>query len=621
MSDSQAKIQASTKSVSDLLGKKYSIDFYQREYSWQRRHIEDLRNDLIEKFLIRYDKQNERPTVINTYPHYFLGTIITTVENGQRYIVDGQQRLTTITLLLIFLRHCLKNEDDVLNCRSLIYSSKGGVTSFNINVEERVKCLQALFQQGAYSVGELDNLSVKNLVARYEDIEELFTESLQNIDLSYFYDWLTENIDLVEIEAFSDDDAFTIFETMNDRGLSLGQSDMLKGYLLANINSSELRWTHQKKTQANDIWKKRIREFDDLEGGDTDDFFRTWLRSNFAQSIREGKKDAVNKDFENINKFHRWVRDNKELLGLNESQEFYDFITDRMQRYARHYITLRRAAHQLTPGLEAVNYNAHNNFTLQYILALAPLRLDDDCVTVKEKMRLVTIFADIYFVRRVVNFKNTGYSSLRYSMFNLTKEIRDKSLVELRAILLKHLNGMWEKFSGLHNFFLHGRNKKHLRYLLARMTAWVEQKSGNPVNYRQFLWDAKGKPFEIEHIWANKYKEHGHGEDYDHEYDFQRERDYFGGLILLPKGLHKVLLDKPYEQKLKNYLNPQSNLLAASLHSQTHENKTSFKDFMAATKLPFKPHAQFKRADLLQRQELYRQICEQIWHPDRLNAI
>ncbi len=62
-------------------------------------------------------------------------------------------------------------------------------------------------------------------------------------------DWLVENVHLVEIKAYSDEDAYTIFETMNDRGLSLTPTDMLKGYLLANIKDVE------KRNQASRVWK------------------------------------------------------------------------------------------------------------------------------------------------------------------------------------------------------------------------------------------------------------------------------------------------------------------------------------------------------------------------------
>ncbi len=66
----------------------------------------------------------------------------------------------------------------------------------------------------------------------------------------YFIDWLLENVHLVEITAYSDDDAYTIFETMNDRGLSLSPTDMLKGYLLANIDPAA-------RASTNNRWRDR----------------------------------------------------------------------------------------------------------------------------------------------------------------------------------------------------------------------------------------------------------------------------------------------------------------------------------------------------------------------------
>ena len=56
-----SKVQAQTKSVRELLsGVNYGIDFYQREYAWARRHVEDLLNDFAERFLVSFDPQHER---------------------------------------------------------------------------------------------------------------------------------------------------------------------------------------------------------------------------------------------------------------------------------------------------------------------------------------------------------------------------------------------------------------------------------------------------------------------------------------------------------------------------------------------------------------------------------
>ena len=100
-----SKVQAQTKSVKELLtGVKYDIDFYQRGYEWKRWNVEELLNDFEAEFIANYAQEHE-PWQVANYRHYFLGTIITIPESGKRYIVDGQQRLTTLTLMLIYFHH------------------------------------------------------------------------------------------------------------------------------------------------------------------------------------------------------------------------------------------------------------------------------------------------------------------------------------------------------------------------------------------------------------------------------------------------------------------------------------------------------------------------------------
>jgi len=516
-------IQARTKSVRELLNNvKYSIDFYQREYVWERRHIEELLDDFEGRFCASYSEQHERWQAAS-YPHYFLGTIITVRENNQTYIVDGQQRLTTLTLLLIHILHIQDDDKPVTDVRSLIFSESYGNKSFNINVPERVDCMRALFENNKF----------------------------------------------------------------------------------------------------NAIWKRRIRELTDIgietKTEEDESFFKIWLRAKYAETIREHKKGAPYRDFENINKFHRWVRDNKKRVGLYATQDFYDFITQRMNRFAGHYIAMRKASLILTAGREEIYYNAWLVSTFQYMLALAPLRLEDDSHTVAEKIRLVTTFLDIYLARRIVNFRRIGYNTLQYAMFSLAKTIRDMDVSELRVHLRDYLDSMDDTFYGINEgeygpYYLTRRNRSQIRFLLARMTAWIEGQSGNSAAFDSYLYDAKGRPFQIEHIWADKYERHQ--DEFASEADFQYRRNYFGGLLLLPRGTNQSLGAASYEEKVQHYL--KENLLAASLHPQTCEKNPNFTSFVRNSGLPFHPHVQFKQADLDARQELYRQICEQIWNPARL---
>ena len=97
------KIDGDGRTVRQLLaGQKYSIDYYQREYKWQTKQVTELMDDLAAKFLESYEPGHERDDVAD-YGHYFLGSIIISDKDGVKFIIDGQQRLTTLSLLLIFL--------------------------------------------------------------------------------------------------------------------------------------------------------------------------------------------------------------------------------------------------------------------------------------------------------------------------------------------------------------------------------------------------------------------------------------------------------------------------------------------------------------------------------------
>ncbi len=259
-------ILGDAQSVSYLLSQKYQIDYYQRDYNWESKQVQELIEDLTTRFLLDYVESHERSQVAD-YGQYFLGSIIISQKDNVRYIVDGQQRLTSLTLLLIYLDRLIQDREDkesIADISDLIYSIKFGAKSFNLDIDERNSCLQSLIN-GENPDPVDQSPSVQNLINRYNDITEFFPDELRDQALPYFIDWLTEKVKLVEITTFSDDDAYTIFETMNDRGLSLAPTDMLKGFLLANIGDNSSR------AQADQVWKEWIGKLRDLgkeEGAD-----------------------------------------------------------------------------------------------------------------------------------------------------------------------------------------------------------------------------------------------------------------------------------------------------------------------------------------------------------------
>lgn len=362
------EIQGQAKTVKQLLGVKYAVDYYQREYKWETKQIQELIEDLTNRFFDHYREGDPRGAV-QKYGRYFLGSIIISRKDGDNFIVDGQQRLTSLTLLLLFLRNLQRDRDQRVNIDELIYSEAYGSKSFNLDVPKRLPAMDALFYQTPFDESSHEE-SVQNLVNRYRDIEELFPSELSGDVLPYFIDWLIFNVHLVEITAFSDEEAYTTFETMNDRGLSLTPTEMLKGFVLANITDED------RKTLANDLWRRRTRQLAELGKETEPDFFKAWLRSQYALRIRERKRAARAEDFDRIGtEFHRWVRDHAtdkddDLLTLRYPEDFSAFIERDFEFYSRQYTRLMEASRTFIPGLESVLYNAKLGFTLQYMVLL-----------------------------------------------------------------------------------------------------------------------------------------------------------------------------------------------------------------------------------------------------------
>ena len=170
------KIDGSPKTLKELLlNTKYSINYYQREYQWQTKQIEEMIEDLTSEFLNYYQDGDDRIKV-KEYGVYFMGSVVLTGRDNA--IIDGQQRLTSLTLLIMFLLNKAKEisiEDN--NLKGMIYSEAFGQKSFNINVPEREECLNAIFNNNEYEI-ENKNESIKNIYKAYKNIEEIFPEEI-----------------------------------------------------------------------------------------------------------------------------------------------------------------------------------------------------------------------------------------------------------------------------------------------------------------------------------------------------------------------------------------------------------------------------------------------------------
>lgn len=608
MSKDDHKIDADDRNVFDVLNeRKYTVDYFQREYSWEQKHIEQLVTDLTSTFLDVYQEGDPR-TSVEHYNNYYLGPFVVSSRDGMKSIIDGQQRLTSLTLFLIFLNNLQKELGGKESIEPLVFSEKYGQKSFNIQVEERKKCLEKLFLEGCYDVQPDDDESTVNMTKRYADIGEAFPEEIKGNAFPYFLDWLKYNVILVEITAYSDDNAYTIFESMNDRGLNLTSTEMLKGYILSRFKEAKDR------EQANRFWKESIQSLHRHSKEEDQKFFQAWLRSQYADTIRQGKAGSSNEDFEKIGtRFHSWFRDNLPKMGLKADSpaEFRTLVHDEMKYYLRAYLDILDAQKEEKSGWENVFYHCNWGIadSLGFALMLAPLKATDSADVTRLKINEVARFMETFAVRRSINFRKFGASSIRYTMYSLVKELRGKDLGSLRALLKAKLAEMPEKWDGVAEFRLHGMNRYFVKFLLSRITGFIEQQSGASTNFSTYFVSPGTKPYEVEHIWADKFEEHR--DEFEQRHEFDNYRNRIGDLVLLPQGTNQSYGAMTYAEKVEHYL--KENLLVKSLHPKAYENNPNFVGMAKNLGLKLKAHKTYAKADIDERQTLVRSVCEAIW--------
>jgi uncharacterized protein with ParB-like and HNH nuclease domain len=612
------------KSIRDLLqGRSFSIDEYQREYKWEEKNIVELVSDLIEKFNSCY-QPGHSTQLVSTYEGYFLGSIIVSSRGGISYLIDGQQRITSLTLLLIYLYRESRRMHNGLESmlEPLIFSDSYGRQVFNLDIAERLPVIDALFNGIDFNPEGLDE-SMQTMYKRYADIERQEVVAELGDSLPHFIYWLLNKVGLIEISTDSDNDAYSIFETMNDRGKPLSPVDMLKAYLLAPITDSDNR------RAANQTWKNEILNIiscnSDYDPKRDFAFIQSWLRSQYSETIRVRAAGAIDMDWELIGSvFHRWARDNSQRLQWGTEHANLQLINQNLTFFSRAYRLILDAGKTYTPRLKSVFYLANIEFTWAPTVLLAPLTIEDSEEVVIQKIELVATYIDIWLFRRIVNYVRMGYNAANYPMFQLIQDIRGKNLTELQQILSDRLRNDEFDFDGhdargtrgINGFRLNQFSRRYIYHMLARITSYVEVNSGRPDLFDTYVDRQERNSMDIEHIWADNYLTHG--AEFQNSEEFQEFRNNIAGLLLLPADVNRSYQDRPFQEKSPYYA--QQNLLAASLTPEAYHHQPQFLGFIERTHLPFEAYETFGRAEQMQRRVLIAQLVNKIWSPDRLTS-
>ena len=588
--------------LKELFLDKFDVDFYQREYVWKSKQLQDLISDLSTEFLKNW-KEGDTPDKVRNYDPYFMGEIVLSLKEGERSaIIDGQQRITTFTLILIYMLKTYGTlpQFPCSDIEKAIYSDDFGTPRFNLDIEQRKDCMLSLFQKGSYTPTDKDRQYVENIVERYNEISDCWDDRINKDNVVNFAYWIKEKVVFSKVWTNSDEFAYVIFETMNDRGLSLTQVEMLRSYLLAHIELPE-------RDIAIGLFDEVVKRLVGIKLSSTSkaefEFFKMYFRGHYAEDFSQSKDSKS--DFVRIGKeFHRWVRDNdKDLLNLKSSADYVVFI-EKIAYFSKQYEKINNIiASRNTNEYLYLIVNNDYNFTLQPALILSAIKYQDSDEIVNQKIKIISKYITKILTWRVWNHWIISQSSLETPIYGLCKQIRDMDIEAIKKVLY----GDPIELPPLNNSpMLNQQNRPKLKVLLALITEIVAKNSMSP----DYLLN---KPYiEVEHIWSNHYEQHT--DEFADQNAFADARNNIGDLLILPKSFNASYNDAPYSTKVEQYF--EQNILAQSLNAKKYKNNPNFQKFIEKSKLQFKPYEEFKKASIGERAELYKSILLWNWNKD-----
>jgi hypothetical protein len=595
----------------------YYIDFYQRDYKWTEEPVKRLLDDVFYAFDEAYakhaDLEANSENINARYPWYYLNTYVTNVVGGRVFVVDGQQRLTTLTLILLKLLSQAKvfgsKTEKWLERKIAGYS--GTEHEFWMNHVRHLQVLRGLMDgEEATTIDTTTGITAVNMMKNFQviskDLDERLTD-LQRFDT--FVHYFLYRLVLINLSVETTHVPM-VFEVINDRGVRLKPYEILKGKLLGQIDKIELD-----SGRFNELWEERLKAVNNYRDDEIDNFFRYWLKAKFSDTRKAGQRFDSD--------YHRemFKSDLNDQLKLDHNAaEVKAFLKGTFRYYTGLYCRLWEAAQGDAGGLDEVFFNRLNEQDNQFLLVLSACKVDDP--EEEQKIRAVSAGLDRLFSLLQIQ---GAYDSNVYTprLFEISTEIRELPADEIPGVFEKHLIAELTERRGIpdleaFNYALFKSmsvdrlNTRFTRYLFARVERLLAANSKQQMRHTlETLVTRRGavNGFHVEHVIARN-DDNLALFDGDQE-RFEQERNRLGAILLL-RGCDNISSgNEPYSVKLSSYAN--SLLWNETLREDSYKSKLDFTRWVNRSGLAFRPLAKFGPEEIEERQKLLFALCNLIW--------
>ncbi len=358
MANSDGIFNVYSKSLLDLLAQPnmmLKIPEYQRPYRWKTENVEELWDDIYQAYLNNKDEKDQDK-------NYFLGSLITAKDNETALysnIIDGQQRITTLMILFSIIHRFMQqddieidddDEDDVILEQKI---SKGKVASCIWNENRTRLKFKPKSEIGEKYRSVVKNLSIDEIrnhnltrqelqkgdaLALYYNTAKIFVEKITKLTnnganlekLDGFNSYLFNNVKMIHIECGDESFAIKMFQIINNRGLALYSSDLIKSYLYSKFDekSADIQ-------EFNEYWSAIERKINSIDNMTTDDLFTIYQ----YYCLGENPKKSLDKEIISyIDKNN--ISPTDAVIGINNFVDNYISVIDKDNKdlYALRYI-------------------------------------------------------------------------------------------------------------------------------------------------------------------------------------------------------------------------------------------------------------------------------------------
>ena len=513
----------------------YIVPDYQREYVWRAEYeVSQLLIDLYDEFST--DKSKE----------YFIGTTVVFDNNGVKELIDGQQRTTTLFLMLcafrnLYAAHGLSTKVADQLLQNVRFNEKGDeITQLHLVLQYSDS--ESILQQivNCDEKKTMSSESAKRINEAYEIIQKFIAcNTEKDLDeLKTFFMYFLRKLKFIQILTPDINDALKIFETINDRGVGLNPMDLLKNLIFQQVDRSKF-------DKLKDRWKELVNILESSQERPLR-FLRYYIVSNHPS--QDNSSNPINKG-ENV------VREDEIYKWFTRPSNIYLYSTD-PYKFVEHLIENARCYVNFSHGkdrvgndniyLDSISKLGGNAFRQHLILLLTARQFPQDMFNYLCKCIETYLFYFLFTKEQAKIYEK------QFGKWNLSL-CKVQTMDELKTWVAENIKPEIDKKDTEYRIrFLNFRQDDlqmyRVRYILAKIAQFIDNERIGVESHTSLMHYIRAG-VEIEHIlpWTPLPGMKEMIKDYDNL------KVLLGNLTLIEKSMNGAIGNKPFKEKVIEY--------------------------------------------------------------------